>query len=275
MAVKLTVSNFTEFKQTVWLKDISVKLKVTGTVYIEEIDRTLYFAVASKQRFLLNEEQQLIGKSCGHCDNYYTVDSFYKDRVSLFEKTTTCKHCRAERDKQFKLDNPKYFSNYWDTEREQITAVRSEWSQKHPDKQYRTAQSRQKALANCFPEDKQYTAEITANQQCIITGVTERLAVDHVLPVTKGRWGNNRGNLMILYEPLNVSKNNRSIFQWSESMTQLRLDYLLPEGIQMTVAEFRNIVKQAVTVKAEEKGLTFEQYKQEYIAEYERKQEEI
>lgn len=278
MAIKLTVSDYTEFEQIVWLKEVSPVLKVLGTVSVAEMGRVLYLAKANKQQFLLNENQQLVGKTCGHCSSFYTVDDFYSDKSQLYSKTTTCKYCRAKRDKQFKADNPKYFSTYWLNSREHLMEYRRKWYQKYPEKRSSYVRNsvlhRQIAMSNSLPEDKQYVAEINSDKQCVITGVSSRLSLDHVLPVTKGRWGNNRGNLMWLYESLNISKNNQNVFLWSESMEQERLDYLLPEGLQMTVAEFQDRIKQAITVKADEKGLTFEQYKQEYTEEYNRKQEE-
>lgn len=54
-------------------------------------------------------------------------------------------------------------------------------------------------------------------------------------------------------------------------MEQERLDYLLPESVSLTIAEYKEKMLQVLTVKAEELGLTLEQYKQKYNDEYYRR----
>ena len=134
----------------------------------------------------------------------------------------------------------------------------------------RTLAKRREALANSLPEDKQYKSEIEQQSVCAITGITVNLELDHVMPLAAGNWGNSKGNLMKLYQPLNSSKNDSNIFQWMEQMEQERLNYLLPEGLEMTVEQFKQKVLEALTVKADELGLTLEQYKQKYNEEYRR-----
>lgn len=272
MAIKLTAQSFNQFEQPVWLKNISSQFHVTGTVSVTELGRVLYTATAVKQTFLLNEEQKLIAKSCYKCGHLFTLDDFYNDKSQLFNKTTSCKHCRAERGKQFRQDNPLYYRRYWLNSRERMQQSALAWRRNNPESiavsVARNHRKRQEAMERCYPDDTEYLETVNQQKVCVITGLTEGIALDHVLPVTKGRWGNNRGNLLWLSEPLNTSKHNRSVFDWAESMEQERLDYLLPEGIQMSVEEFQQKMTLALTVKAGELGLTLEQYKQKYNEEY-------
>lgn len=113
-----------------------------------------------------------------------------------------------------------------------------------------------------------YIEQIHQVKKCVITGVTEELALDHVMPIAVGYWGNSKGNLMWLYSRLNTSKGSANVFQWMEEMEQERLDYLLPESVTMTIEEFKEKLLLALTAKAEELDLSLEQYKQKYNEEY-------
>lgn len=241
-----------------------------GTVYIEELQRQLYLCRRVTAEFLLNEEQQLVGKYCGNCGLLYTLNDFYKDKYDLYGKTATCKHCRTVSWENFKAENPDYYRQYWLTERDKLKSQVEHWRSKNPERVMRqSAKSvyrRQQALSNCNKPDPEYVNSIKQHKVCDVTGDTVQVEMDHILPVTKGRWGSNKGNLMQLSRPLNISKGNKNVFEWVDSMEQERLDYLV-KG-KMTVEQFQSKMYQALTVKAAEMGLTLEQYKQEYNEEY-------
>lgn len=191
---------------------------------------------------------------------------------------SSCANCRKETNRKFREENKDYFRNYQLENREQITRMVKEWNQNNTDKlqmySVKALAKRREALAKSLPEDKQYMKEIDQQEYCCITGVSSNLEVDHVMPLSKGYWGNSRGNLMKLYQPLNSSKHDSNVFNWIEQMEQERLNYLLPEGIEMTVDQFRHKVIEVLRLKAEEKGLTFEQFKQKYEQEYNRRKSE-
>lgn len=113
--------------------------------------------------------------------------------------------------------------------------------------------------------------EINSDKTCVITGVATDTTLDHVMPVIVGRWGNSKGNLMWLYKSLNISKGSNNVFEWIADMEQERLDYLLPESVSMTTTEFQMKMTGALAVKANELGITFEEFKQKYNEEYYRR----
>lgn len=245
-----------------------------GTVYIEELQRQLYLGKRVTSEFILNEEQNLVGKYCGNCNQLYSLNDFYKDKYDLFGKTSTCKHCRSTRWEQFREANPEYYRQYWLTERDRLRANMAVWRSNNPERLSQLAAKsitrRRKALSNCNKPDKQYVESIQQHKACVLTGTTVDAELDHIMPITKGRWGSNKGNLMYLSQSLNISKGNKNVFEWIDSMEQERLDYLVEGG--MTVAEFQAKMYQVLTVKATEMELSLEQYKQEYIEEYYREE---
>lgn len=273
--IKLTVEQQQTFDYPVPLKNISTALLVIGTAFVPQLNTRLYVGTLTKHTVLLNEEQSVIGKDCSSCGSMYTLDEFYRDKYSLFNRTFTCKHCRAEVGQQFRKNNPKYYRRYLIDNRERAMERSKQWSESNPDKVSlyfsRNSGKRQEYLRNCFTDDTAYMEEITVDKSCAITGLTEDIALDHVMPVAVGRWGNTRGNLLWLTRKLNISKHSRNVFEWAEEMEQERLDYLLPETVNMTVGEFKKRLYEALTDKAAELDMTLETYKQEYDKEYYRR----
>ena len=254
-------------------------LRVTGIARVPELNKQVYVATLKSHTVLLTENQLPIAKDCNSCGNMYTLDEFYKDKYNLFNRTFTCKHCRAEVGRRFRQDNPKYYRRYLIENRERTLADSRRWYRNNPVKAAvyysRKAERRQLALQNSLPDDKEYLTAFNSDKTCVLTGVSVDTALDHVMPVAVGTWGNTKGNLMWLYSRLNNSKGSANVFEWAADMEQERLDYLLPESVTMTTEEFRGKVAAALTVKAEELGLTFEQFKQKYNEEYYREEQEI
>lgn len=252
-------------------------MKVVATAVVPELNKQVYVATLTKHSVLMNEEQSVIAKDCNSCGNMYTLDEFYKDKYNLFNRTFTCKYCRAEVGKKFREANPKYYRSYLIKNRGRVLEDSRKWYHRNPDKvaAYVSKQNikRQESLKQCLPDDPSYIEEISADKKCAITGVTEGIELDHVMPLAAGNWGNSIGNLMWLYGSLNTSKSSSNVFDWLEDMEQERLDYLLPGSVSLTIAEFKEKMLQVLTVKAEELGMTLEQYKQKYNDEYYRRKQ--
>lgn len=274
--IKLTVTTVSKFESPVELQHISNKLTVDSTVHIEEINTEAYLATVTTRKLLLNEQQNLIGQQCSNCGTWYTVNEFYKDSHQMFNRTLTCKYCRAKVGAQFRQNNPTYYRKYKLEHREHLSEQYRQWTTQNrsrvAESQRKTSLRRKQVLAG-IPDDKQYMSQLLEDRKCVITGVTEKVALDHIMPVSVGNWGNRKGNLQWMYERLNISKGSKDIFDWVDSMEQERLDYLLPEHVGLTIAEFKQRVYQSLTVKAAEIGLTFEQYKQKYLEEYYREEQ--
>lgn len=247
-------------------------MKVTGTARVPELNKQVYVATLKSHTVLLTENQSPIAKDCNSCGNMYTLDEFYKDKYNLFSRTFTCKHCRAAVGKRFRQQNPKYYRRYLIENRERTLEDSRRWLQNNPEKAAiygsRLALKRQQALENSLPDDAEYMQSINDNKFCVITGVSTDITLDHIMPLSAGYWGNSKGNLMWLYKSLNISKGSNNVFDWIADMEQERLDYLLPESVSMSISEFQQRMTHILTDKAAELGLTFEQYKKKYNAEY-------
>lgn len=256
---------------------VSALLKVVGTVEIEEMARKVYLAKLVSQEFLLNEQQMPVGKKCQLCGVFHTLDYFYTDRYKLFNKTSTCKGCRTMRNKEFRENNPEYYRQYWMHSKDRLTQNNREWREANPDKLaitvVRNHKKRRQAMQRCLPDDPEYLKEMAEVTECIITGETVNTELDHVMPISVGTWGNNKGNLIRLSKQFNLSKGNKNVFYWIDSMEQIRLDYLLPEGTTMAVHKFQQVMYHELTLKAAEIGLSLEEYREKYNEDYFKEEE--
>lgn len=53
--------------------------------------------------------------------------------------------------------------------------------------------------------------------KCSLTGETENVQLDHVIPLSSSKSGTTKGNIIPLRGDLNSSKNNKNIFEWYEN----------------------------------------------------------
>jgi 5-methylcytosine-specific restriction endonuclease McrA len=86
---------------------------------------------------------------------------------------------------------------------------------------------------------------------CALTGSSDNLHLDHVIPLASGHGGTTYGNMIPLRGDLNISKNDRNIFEWFEGnrqrfeLSQEKFDRLvewLASANAMTVEEYRTYV---------------------------------
>lgn len=107
---------------------------------------------------------------------------------------------------------------------------------------------------------RQLPAEITLEQQrkllelfggCALTGVNNDIHFDHVIPIATGHGGSVISNMIPLYSELNLSKNDRNIFEWFQSnkqrfnLPQEKFDFLiawLAKANKVSVEDYRDHV---------------------------------
>lgn len=263
--MQLTVGKLSLFDQPIRLKHIAVQLKVVGTAPVEEWHCTLYVGKAQHKYVLLNEQQELLAITCGKCGNWYTPDGFFVDKAKWTGRAASCKACRAKNIRKFRRNNPRYYHKYYKKNREHILQL----SRRNKQARSEIATAKRAYWESlCVPPDNAYLAVINQDKTCVVTGATVNTELDHIMPVSRGTWGSNKGNLLWLSHGLNVSKGNNNVFTWMADMQQERLDYLVPEGTTCTLDHFHEQMTVALTSKAAELGLTLEQYKQKYNEDY-------
>lgn len=161
--------------------------------------------------------------------------------------TSFCRKWRREnRDRD--LENAR---KWREVNREYVKLWQREWAKKNPHKIAKYDQTR-KARKLALPytlTDEQYQKTLEYfNYSCALTGGSERIEMDHAIPLASGFGGTTFENCYPLSKSLNSSKNDKNIFEWFDlnkerlNIEQWRFDRLVEylAGINsMSVSEYK------------------------------------
>jgi hypothetical protein len=204
-----------------------------------------------------NSEGEIVAKICGNCGDVKVMKDYSKDKTCLGGQSSTCKSCKLDKDLKYIEKNKehivKYKRNWRDSNKERNADNKRNWRRSNPEKRA-LSQQRRRARKAFLLDD--FTAEQMAETfeyfgGCVLTGSTSDIHWDHAIPLTTGIGGTTNGNMIPLRRNLNISKNNRNIFEWFEAnrqrfnLEQERFDRLidwLGKANGMTVEEYRDYV---------------------------------
>jgi hypothetical protein len=203
-------------------------------------DLTKYLKIKDKAQLI-----DLFYKKCHGCGEIHPIRKFTKKKNSLFGLYTRCNTCQADKLRE-------YLHNSSEA-RERFRQHSKRWQSKNKEKMKRHYHKRLARKRN-LPDD------LTANQlaftifefddRCFITGESN-IHLDHVIPLSVGHGGTTYGNMIPLRADLNISKNDKNIFEWFEAnrqrfeLSQERFDLgiaWLASANAMTVEEYRDYV---------------------------------
>jgi hypothetical protein len=146
-----------------------------------------------------------------------------------------------------------YYREYRKDKKEYLTELSRNWRRNNPEKAtliIERRRARKKALPDDFTEE-QMTETLNFFGGCALTGETDSLHWDHVIPLATNIGGTTFGNMIPLRSDLNTSKSDANIFEWFErnkerfNLSQTNFDRLverLAEVNGMTAAEYRDFV---------------------------------
>ncbi|MGM0904201.1 MAG: hypothetical protein ACQEXB_24245 [Bacillota bacterium] len=187
---------------------------------------------------------------CGKCGVDKKLCEYPKREGRSFGLTVgECNDCYSARRK---LDY--HTKDYY---RETIKACGKRWAKNNKDKvagyvkrAYHVRLARRRGLADDFTSNDLERTLCAFNNSCVLTGHIDT-HLDHVIPLSIGHGGTTYGNMIPLRSDLNLSKNNKNIFEWFEAnrqrfeLSQERFDNLiawLASANAMSVEEYRDYV---------------------------------
>lgn len=215
-------------------------------VYVKREYGNLYEYLKVKNKVILWE---FFHKTCSTCTIVKTLNRYSKKKDGFFGISSQCNDCVVARVVFRYRTNEDY--------RNSVKRSQREWNKRNKEK-VREASVRgvHKRLARkrMLPDDlTKEQLEITISVfegGCAITG-EEDIHLDHVIPLSIGHGGTTFGNISPLRSDLNMSKSNRNIFEWFDSvrqrfeLSQENFDTLiewLASTNDMTVEEYRDHV---------------------------------
>lgn len=176
---------------------------------------------------------QSIDKTCTQCGQTKPVEEFAKHRVRKDGSqgyAAYCKRCDADRARRTYEKNSKVIlerqAKYRSENKEAIREQKSEYYQNNKEiflGHSRTRRARKAQVNERFtPEDKAFTLKVFQGQ-CFKCGSTEKLSMDHHLPLSKGH-ALTRDNAVVLCLSCNSSKGNRPLEDFYDPIEIMVLD---------------------------------------------------
>jgi len=226
-----------------------------------------------------NAVGEIVAKVCRKCNTLTNREGFTSYKKGIGGLKSTCSKCEAQRKRDWRQENTDktvvYLSenkerikdrrrDYRERKREELAEQEKRWKTENKDRVV-LAEQRRRARKQSLPNDLTYEqqTEILAhfNNACVLTGETNDLHLDHVIPLATGHGGTTYGNIIPLRGDLNCSKNDSNLFEWFESnrqrfkLSQERFDALvkyLADVNEMTVEEYKAYYNGCFEGKAEE-----------------------
>jgi hypothetical protein len=165
----------------------------------------------------------------------YDKKYYQENKEQVREYYEENKNRYLENSRKWREANKEYDRNYYeDNSERKIEYIRS-WRESNRDKVVLTTQlrrARKKELPSDFTHE-QRKATLTYFGGCALTSSTDDIHWDHIVPLAIGHCGTVNGNMIPLRSDLNISKNDRNLFEWYYSnkerynLQQERFDKLI------------------------------------------------
>lgn len=227
--------------------------------------------------FAFMKNGEMTARTCTNCRKLKSRSHFSTHNKGFNGLYGKCMECRREYGNQWTADNKELtkirrqarsdefkeserirLRKYYLANKDWLGEINRERNRKHyKDKpeMHRLNGLRRRAMQKSLPNDltnSEYksTLEYFGNA-CAITGETEDIHADHVIPISIGHGGTTKGNMVPLTSKLNFSKNNRNVFEWfnhskdSLNLSQSNFDTMISYLAKLngkTISEYRDYV---------------------------------
>lgn len=224
-----------------------------------------------RRKVKVEERKGVIGKECTKCGEWKSLEDFKKKTGGVGDKDPKCRECFAvhrdskkekirynrwaqrnpEKLKKMRQDS---FRKWYQNNKEQEAERKRQWERNNPEKAMRRIlrrKEREALLPNTLTINQTVKIMNAFKGCCALTGESDSITLDHVIPVSIGHGGTTDKNIIPMTARLNESKRDLNIFEWFESnklhfvLSQKRFDNLiawLASANAMTVEEYRNYV---------------------------------
>lgn len=201
----------------------------------------------------ITEVNGVVGKECGICLKWIPLDSFLDRAKGLGGKRSDCAGCERKRNLEYFYANREKCrerERKWsENNPEKRLAKLRRWYENNPDKiteNNHKRRARKLSLPDTFTQgDMDEMLNLFGG--CALTGESE-IHWDHVIPLSTGKVGTIRGNMIPLRKDLNMSKSDCNIFEWFEE-NQIRFN--------LDKNKFNNLIKEL----SEMNGMSIEDYR--------------
>jgi hypothetical protein len=181
-----------------------------------------------KTRYRVNEDGEVIQKECRSCGVQKTLDQFYQADDCFAKRRSECRDCELEKNRLYHREDKKRTASrkkkWRDANREKSLETFRAWYNKNKDKinerrrelGHLSNKRRRERIANTInswtKEERDYTLNHFGG--CALTGSTENVQFDHVIPLATGHAGTVAWNMLPISAELNLSKSTKHVVDW-------------------------------------------------------------
>lgn len=181
-----------------------------------------------RTEYLVDETGEIVQKQCRKCNAIKDLSEFYPKSDCLAGRRSECSECELEENRIYHRSDKKRTAarkQKWreasrdkniKTLRKWYNANKDEINRKRRAKGHLSNYRRRKrleALLNDFTEE-QRKETLAHFGGCALTGSTENVQFDHVIPVSTGHAGTTVWNMLPITEELNLSKSTKHVVHW-------------------------------------------------------------
>jgi hypothetical protein len=148
------------------------------------------------------------GKTCAKCEKWKPLNGYAKSKSGLGGVNSVCKDCRKDYRLSTRETQAEYQRNYKSENKEKIN--------------FHSLKRRtfRKNLPFDFTESQKNEIFRKFDSKCALSGRTDCIHWDHVIPLSTGHGGTIYGNMIPLQKYLNESKKDSNLFEWFETNRQ-------------------------------------------------------
>lgn len=156
-------------------------------------------------------EGETVARECTVCNEIKKLSEFGVDKKAFAGRRAICGKCVSRR-----------YASRTINEKEKYKQAKREWRERtgykpNPIRKV-IRESRRRArisqLADDLTIDQYHSTMSHFSGVCSLSGESENVELDHVLPLAIGRGGTTMGNMLPLRRDLNKSKSDKNIFEW-------------------------------------------------------------
>jgi hypothetical protein len=214
--------------------------------------------VSRKGRKAYKDSEGTIYLQCTKCEKPHEYSNFYNNKNKFMGKDVFCKKCSSEDAKAWREKNKGYKKEYnhrWYIEnyprtKERMKANSKRWRKENRDK-HNLRELRRRARKKALPDTLTSEQILLLGNSCYLTGVSNDIHLDHVIPLAIGHGGTIYENMIPLSAEVNMSKQANNIFEWAEQNH---------ERLGFTMERFNEVMSEV----AERNNMTLEEYR-EYV----------
>lgn len=192
----------------------------------------------------------LVFINCKECNKDKPLSKWSRHKGNNFGISRECGDCTYKRVRKsyfFRIDNePGY--------RKKLAKYQANYAKENPDKvlaRYHNRLARKMSLPDMMSESSKLEVFNYFGNSCALTGDSNSLHIEHTIPLSIGHGGTSLENIVPMRSDLNLSKNDRNVFEWFEdnrerfNLNKRRFDELiayLAKVNGVTTNEYRDFV---------------------------------